>query len=156
MDLSGCFWRVGRRGQVGTESQSNSNHSGDSRPGFRLGVWESWTCYPETSSEWIRELLVPCTMGNTTAVGNLRDSAQHCTAPKGTDAQQRAQPSHKLPSAMRVLPGQEQTLTANSSVPCHTSVSCAVQVQVTPPSEARHSGSWDGHFLRVCTGRSNK
>lgn len=75
MDPSGCFWRMGGRGQVGTESQSNSNHLGDSRPGFRLRVWETeigkLEMLPRNQlrvNQWMGSFWFPVQQENTTVV----------------------------------------------------------------------------------------
>lgn len=61
---------VGRRGQVGLESQGNSNTLG---LGWESGKVrkDSWKCDPKTSWKWIRELLVPCTTGKYRCCGQL-------------------------------------------------------------------------------------
>lgn len=126
MDLSGCFWGVGERGQAGTESQGNSNPpwvSADLGLGWESGKPRggSWKHRPETSfAEWIRELLVPCTAGKYCCCWQLlRIKLLHAT---WTDAQQ----GTALPQASishMVLHGQGEPLMANSQhilcpVPC--------------------------------------
>ena len=117
---------MGEKGQVGTESQGNSNPLGECRPGFRLGG--SWEYRPETSlqsgseSSWS-----PAQQENTASVGSLRGSK--LLHPKWTDAQQGTALAQATISHMVLAswPGE----TPNGKLTAYP-VSCAMQVQVTP------------------------